>query len=73
MGIIQGAKVPPAPEDQHGYSSSNYPTGRNDQCNFEPIKRMNSLLDSFLSNSPQNAEVVVTEFCFCTPRIIMQR
>src|SRR2546429_1021058 len=38
-----------------------------------PICFVNSLRVSFFSNSPQKAEVVVTEFCFCTPRIITQR
>src|SRR5690606_30265635 len=40
---------------------------------FAEISLRNSLRVEFLWNSPSNAEVVVIEFCFCTPRIIMQR
>src|SRR6185312_16891086 len=37
------------------------------------IKLINSCLVVCFSNSPKNAEVVVTEFCFWTPRIIMHK
>ena len=43
------------------------------QCSLALISFTNSVLVSFFSNSPQNADVVVTEFCFCTPRIIMHK
>lgn len=48
------------------------PFGR-DQWSLEEINLTNSLRVSFFSNSPQKAEVVVTEFCFWTPLIIIQR
>src|SRR6056297_4261430 len=38
---------------------------------WELISFKNSFLVSCFSNCPLNPEVVVTEFCFCTPRIIM--
>jgi len=33
----------------------------------------NSFRVGYFSNSPKKAEVVVTEFCFCTPRIIIHK
>src|ERR1700710_2730374 len=44
-----------------------------DQPNLADIKFKNSVRVFSFKNSPVKADVVVTEFCFCTPRILIQR
>ena len=49
------------------------PNGHHCLESFTLIKFRNSVRVSAFLNSPTNADVVVTEFCFCTPRIIIHK